>query len=310
MTINISFCIDENYVCQLGAALCSLVQSNSQNEISVYVLSNDLKLESKIRLRNVISNTSSFSLTFINSTDEQVKKLTAGGHISAATYIRFELPDRLFHLKKVLYLDADLIISDDLSSLWNVDIGNNFVGAVENPFFDRYSSLGMSSKFGYFNAGVLLINLSLWRKNGVKDHVIDFLISHKKEAIMYDQDALNATFKGHWFKLPLRWNLQTPFLRRKRDLPDLKVEINDAFMKPGIVHYSTSSKPWDLFNSHPLKYLFKFQQSNFGKVAVPILPYSMLRGIIKWGYMNVVFSYQIGFLTYFKSKFSSFKEKK
>ena len=159
MTINICFCIDENYVCQLGAVLLSLVDSNKQNKVNIFVLSNGVTEHSKQRLAKTIESIEYFEITFVNSQDKSVNELEAGGHISSATYIRFEIPALLKNIDKVLYLDADLVITDDLSDFWNVELDDNYVAAVENPFFNRYKSLGISPEFGYFNAGVLLMNL-------------------------------------------------------------------------------------------------------------------------------------------------------
>ena len=91
MTINVCFCIDENYVCQLGAVLLSLVESNQHKNVDIYVLSNQVTEKSKARLADTLNNIEKFNLTFIDSQDKTVQKLEAGGHISSATYIRFEI---------------------------------------------------------------------------------------------------------------------------------------------------------------------------------------------------------------------------
>lgn len=290
--INVCFCIDENYVCQLGAVLGSLVESNQHNNLDIYVLSNQVTEVSKFRLAAVIDDVDTFSITFVESQDKRIQDLEAGGHISTATYIRFEIPSLLKNLDKVLYLDADLVVADDLSEFWQVDVANHFVAAVENPFFDRYESLGMDSKQGYFNAGVLLMNLNLWREEDVKAKAIGFLTTNKSVCLMFDQDALNAVFKGGWVSVDLRWNLQTSFLRGRKRIPELAANIKSAFINPGIVHYSSSSKPWDVLDPHPLTYLYRGFEADFGKYRKKMTIESLVRASVKWLYLKIIYIYQ------------------
>lgn len=293
--INICFCIDEGYVPYLGAVLTSLIDSNKHNTIDIYVLTSDVSESSKQRLEAAVKAITNFTITFVNAKDQNIKRLEAGGHISSATYIRFEIPELLSKIDKVLYLDADLIILDDIVDYWNIDISEYYVAAVENPFFDRYSSLGMKPSYGYFNAGVLLINLSKWRKDNVKEKALDFLNENKINAIMYDQDALNAIFSGCWKKVGLRWNLQTSYLRRKLQLPTHITEITDAYNTPGIIHFSSSSKPWDFLDPHPYTSVYKKYEGEFGgKVKRKKLTrFEMLRSAIRWVFIKAIYLYQL-----------------
>lgn len=267
--INICFCIDENYVVMLGAVFESIKKSNSHNDISIYVLSRNVSGTSKERLANVFSSIDNISVEFVDALDKDVEGLEAGGHISSATYIRFEIPDLLLEVDKILYLDADLVVIDDLVDFWDVDLEGKFVAAVENPFFDRYQALGMNEAWGYFNAGVLLINSKRWRDLSVKKRALNFLKKHKSEAMMFDQDALNAVFCGEWVRVEPKWNMQTIMLRRFSELKD-DATIRSAVGSPKIIHYSTSSKPWYRLDSHPMRKIFLECQDRFvgGRILV------------------------------------------
>lgn len=290
MPINICFCIDENYVHQLNAVLYSLVESNIDNIVNIYIVTSLVSNESKSLLRKSIREASLFKMFFIDLNNDEIMELKAGGHISSATYIRFELPELLTSLQKVLYLDSDIIIEDDLIELWNTDLDQYYVAAVDNPCFNRYDSLEMSASYGYFNAGVLLINLSKWRTDDIKRKAITFLNENKKSCKMYDQDALNGVLKGNWKKLPIRWNLQTIFLRKRSSLETYRMEIKLAFEAPGIIHYSSSSKPWAMFDPHPLSNNFRrFFKGNLSKPKMRYLPYALLKFIM----LKIFYFYQI-----------------
>jgi lipopolysaccharide biosynthesis glycosyltransferase len=256
MKINICFCIDENYVNYLGAVLLSLVETNSKNRIDIYVINNGLSDESKCMLNNLISEVHEFDLKFVSSIDKDVAKLNAGGHISSATYIRFEIPYILENIDKLIYLDADLIITGDLADFWNKDIDGFFVAAVRNPLFTRFKSIGLSENWDYFNAGVMLINTYLWRKFNVKEKALDFLNEYGKDAIMYDQDALNHVFEGNWLKVSVVWNLQTSYLQNFRKIYLDTDDIIEAIEHPKIIHYSSSHKPWNKLDPHPYSRFF------------------------------------------------------
>ena len=86
--INVCFCIDNNYVSQLGAVLYSLIDSNSMNEVRVYVISSDVLEVSKESLSEIIKKIENFSIEFIDVFDKNLLSLEAGGHISSATFIR------------------------------------------------------------------------------------------------------------------------------------------------------------------------------------------------------------------------------
>ena len=293
MTINVCFCIDENYVCQLGAVLFSLVESNQHNNVDIYVLSNQVTEKSKARLADTVNSIEKFNLTFIDSQDKSVQKLEAGGHISSATYIRFEIPTLLPQINKIFYLDADLVITDDLTEFWETELNGNYVAAVENPFFNRYESLNIERSSGYFNAGVLLMNLIRWREDNIQQKAVNFLNENKVQCVMFDQDALNAVFKGQWVKVPLRWNLQTIYLRRRKDLPLQCNEILTAYKSPGIIHYSSSSKPWDFLDPHPKAHLFDHYAKVFGSSNKRTTLFEKLRRVIRIVYVRCIYLYQL-----------------
>lgn len=295
--INICFCVDNNYTNPLGALLCSLVASNGHRRIDIYIISYDLTSSSKARLKSIIGAIANFSLIFITSTNRDIQQLTTekNFYVTPSTYIRFELADALPKLDKVLYLDADIIIAGDIQELWDTNIANHYIAAVENPFFDRHQSLGMDNSYGYFNAGVLLANLSLWRQDDIKKHAIAFMNTNSAACILFDQDTLNAVCKGLWIRLALRWNLQLIYLTRARELPHYKDEIRQTLANPTIIHYTTNSKPWHFFDPHPLKHLYKKYENKFSYRASTQQNklIDIIKEPVRWLYYKIRFFYQL-----------------
>jgi lipopolysaccharide biosynthesis glycosyltransferase len=152
----------------------------------------------------------------------------------------------------------------------------------------------LKEEAGYFNAGVLLINNKLWREFSVKDKCLKFLTLFKTTAVMFDQDALNHVFNGRWLKASIRWNLQTSFLRKYRDFDlEMHKKIIEAVNHPGIIHYSSSSKPWDYFDVHPFRSLFSQQEKKFGVSRKNKSFLLLIRAFAKGIYLSIVFKYQL-----------------
>jgi lipopolysaccharide biosynthesis glycosyltransferase len=166
--------------------------------------------------------------------------------------------------KKVLYLDCDIIINGDISGLWNIDINNYVVAAVEDAVpFSRHPVLMMPEKRLYFNSGVLLINLEKWTHLGITDKTLKFMMNFPESCPYSDQDALNAILYNDWLRLPPKYNQQSAlhYLPGKR-LVYSKTEYAEALKCPVIIHYTgviKNTKPWHYIDVHPLKkYYYKY----------------------------------------------------
>jgi lipopolysaccharide biosynthesis glycosyltransferase len=222
---------------------------------------------------------------------EAYQDLKVKGHISHAAYTRFEIPSVLSKLERVIYLDADLIICDSLQELWDVDLDQQYVAAVENPFFNRHKSLWMSPESDYFNSGVMVLDLTLIRH----DNIMEKALEHKKrpdnQDVFHDQDALNAVINGQWKKLSIKWNLQTIFLRKTKQFGSLKTEILAAYNNPCIVHYSSGAKPWEFADPHPLRHIFLNYYK--GTILMPKGFRNIIRAMVKWCYLKCYYFGQI-----------------
>lgn len=97
---------------------------------------------------------------------KQIKRAFTTSSFSIGTLYRLKIADILSSLDKVLYLDSDVIVTQDISGLWNTDITNYYCAAVKDAKSTRskFSNKRHFKKMGidpnkYFNAGVILFNL-------------------------------------------------------------------------------------------------------------------------------------------------------
>lgn len=158
-------------------------------------------------------------------------------------YGRLMIPD-LVKEDRVLYLDADTIVTEKLTDLFNTDLGDNIIGAVEDYTMQ-----------GSFNSGVLLIDNAKLKQIDNFSH--DMLIAGQQPHSNDDQSLLNDYFKGHWTRLDPRYNIQigldsTIFFNEPNAKAHFYHLLKNA--KPRvIIHYSTADKPWNTFSSGRLR---------------------------------------------------------
>jgi lipopolysaccharide biosynthesis glycosyltransferase len=255
MEIDVCFCCDELYFDYFCVSFSSLVDNNKDNIIRLHLVQTGISKSKIDFLMRQSSESVHISIYDVQLAD--ISKLEGRGHISKATYYRLLLPNILSHLDRVIYLDCDILVNSSLVDLWSFDITKYYLAAVENPFFDRHMALGIELGSAYFNAGVLMINLNKWRAEDVMFKALKFLESNSSAAKLMDQDALNYVCQHNWYQLDVRWNVQTVHIKRFLYFAiNRKIKVNDI-SGGNIVHFSSSNKPWQRLDWHPLtkKYL-------------------------------------------------------
>ena len=100
---------------------------------------------------------------------------------------------------RALYLDVDIVVNGRIDDLYNTEISNTFLAAVDNTgIYYNHQDLEMAYSAKYFNSGVMLINLEYWRAYNVKEKVIEF-VGRKPDVIQFvDQDGLNSVINRNW----------------------------------------------------------------------------------------------------------------
>lgn len=258
MDIVISF--DENYVMPAGVMLTSLFENNKVTNIHIHAL---------------LRRKGSFSQPIVDTVKKYGGKITCydmsqfklpslpvnlkhqRANISIETYFRLFLSDILSpDIDKVLWLDCDIVIADSLDELWNEDISDYPVGVIpdyENNNVRMTNRLGYNAIYGYFNAGVLLINLKYWREQNIMDSFVEYISSHFYELYYLDQDVLNHEFYSRKKELNLRYNFQTTFLFRDLNISCQYFDmLNQAYNNPAVIHF-TEDKPWFSNSTNPMK---------------------------------------------------------
>lgn len=145
-------------------------------------------------------------------------------------------------VERIIYLDCDMMVMRPIERLFEMDMQGrtiaaapDFVGpliATQGEMIDPRGLFDLG--YGYFNAGMLLIDLVRWRAKGVLPLLERFIADGTLDKIYYDQDFLNLTFRDDWLELDPKWNFFA-------DRPVLEI------LNPYILHYVGEAKPWHVF---------------------------------------------------------------
>ena len=259
VSCSIVFGIDENYAQHLSVALESLFQNNNY-PIKVYILNSDLTDQSISKIESIAKRYNQF-ISFYKVDISLFKDFPEFLHISKAAYFRLLIPDLLGSNEKIaLYCDADVVITGDISALFKMEIENYSLAAVGNiSSFCHIQRLRLINVDTYFDAGLLLINLTFWRDHDMRNKVMRYISKNHERLLYVEQDAINSLLGRDVLEISPKFSLQSNYI--KRDISDLVRfkkfgPINDIFKDVRVIQFAGSSKPWQYLNNDYYKNLY------------------------------------------------------
>lgn len=239
--IPIFFAVDDGYCPFLAVAIQSLIDNSSaENTYLIKILHTDISDENKKKIAKYERENVDIEFVDLNYYIQKVKdKLYTRDYYSKTTYFRLFLPNLYPQYDKVLYLDSDIAILDDIAKLYNTDMGDNLVAAAPddviqfNEVFQVYVEkvVGVADYRRYFNAGILLMNLDEMRKFKFQEKFL-YSLDRITFAVAQDQDYLNRLCKGRVKLIDRIWN--------RMPIADPKIKTENV----KLVHYNLAFKPW------------------------------------------------------------------
>jgi lipopolysaccharide biosynthesis glycosyltransferase len=246
--VNILVTTDRNYLQHAYVMLVSLLENNPDNPINIFYLYYGIDDESLSEFRDYFSRTN-VKIILLKANKEDLQGLHATHYVTAAAYLRIRCADLLPKtVKKILYLDPDIIVKKSLADLYATDLGECYLAAVAEYDLGarRKPVLHIPDTYAYFNSGVMLIDVEKFRSERISEKVLDFSRKMGAELIHYDQDALNAVLYDKWMLLHPKWNVLREVVRKSRDKSkQISREIREAADDPAIIHFTGEPKPWE-----------------------------------------------------------------
>lgn len=273
--MNILLTFDDGYIPHAAVVMESIISNCKEAEnLTFYILHNELSIENQDILRKHFVNRVN-GIFFIKVENYEFRgsdNYSSLAHIKNSKNVLLRLfLDKIPSNDWILYLDCDVIVQDDVTKLEGYYDSTKVLAAVteynaaykmrdlsklamsEYPsFVDSFQyeaywyrtlySLGMDLKGKYFCAGVMLINLKLWKEQGWGNKVLDYILKNPIQCFALDQDALNHQANGDYIELPPRWgnNVTCDAVFTNYSSADLE----EAIRNPAIIHVAGSIKPW------------------------------------------------------------------
>lgn len=294
-TIEIACSADNGYLPHVSVMLHSLL-SHTAGPVRVWLLHGP-KLDDSEGMARLEQTVESFGATlrYLPVPDELMEGFpTAKFHYSC--WYRILLPDLLPDLDRIVYLDCDIVVTDDVRPLWETDLGDKLFGACVNPLYrpmhKAVRAMGVPDNRDYLNSGVLLLDLERLRYERLGEHLRDYAVEHPDNACP-EQDALSVLYQGKWMPLHPRWNVQTATLDLSpRKLPLPRSEVEEAVSRPAVLHFNGPFKPWDHHCRHPLRHLYFEHREKTPWPMEPLqrssLPYRLMRPLGVAGQYRVI----------------------
>lgn len=178
--MKIVMCSTRNWYIHLKTVIYALMKNNKVDKIYLFIEDDEISYLKDERIEFINVNRISEYITS-DSPNYNTK-------YTKLSYLRCYF-SKILKEDKILYLDVDTLVVDNIDELWNLDLEDNVIAGVhESGEWNKHlMTYGLDDT--YINSGVLLIDLKKIREEKLDDSMI-YLLNHNKYAFP-DQDVIN-----------------------------------------------------------------------------------------------------------------------
>ena len=277
--VPICFSANDKYMPLLATQIASIIDNSSaETNYDIVILMTSISDENKFKILSMIAKHPNFSIRFINVSpyiygyNFYIESDITNTKYSDEIYFRILAPAIMSDYKYVIFLDADLVVLDDIDKLLDFADDNKLISAVRdyegiaNCYNNNYertkyriSELGITNFDDYFVSGVLVMNNILFNEKYNTKELLDMAVS--KNWKQYDQDLLNYICKDSVKIIDAEWDFVEDIYDIYHSMPQkLLKEFVASEKNPKIIHYSGARKPWKNTNSAYNKYFWKYAE--------------------------------------------------
>lgn len=241
--------LDQNYIPQLRVLLTSLRINNPRETFHLYLLHSGIPASALDTVRRQC-RAYGYTLEDVVVGDDLFQEAPVTKQYPKAMYYRLLaacfLPE---DVKRVLYLDLDVLVINSIRPLWETDLqGNLFAAAAHTGKTDlskNVNQLRLGTEHDYYNSGVLLMDLELARKVISPEALFQYVKQHRKELVLPDQDILNTLYGNR--TLPLEdvlWNYDARHYSNYLFRSGGQWDMSWVMQHTAILHFCGKEKPW------------------------------------------------------------------
>lgn len=263
--IPIALACNDYFVPYMYTTLKSIIDNASATyNYDILLFTHDITLKNRRIIKELSEGKNNISIRFIDPTYilSGYKFMMHGHFGSIETFYRLILPELLPNYNKILYVDSDMIVLEDLANLYNESVDGFLLAATRDAdtagLYNGFEAnkkvytdtvMKMKNPYSYFQAGIILFNLEEFRKSFTVKEILSLATERRWE--LQDQDVLNILCEGRVKYVDMAWNVLTDYMgvrmsKIMRLAPQwLYYAYVEARKKPKVLHYAGPEKPWN-----------------------------------------------------------------
>lgn len=248
-SIDLLFTLNSGYLPQLQVLLTSLHINNPGEKFKIYLIH---KVLSEENIKSISQQCRKYGYSFfaVHVDDSLFSNAPVSRQYPQEMYYRM-LASHLLpeYVKKIIYLDPDILIINPLRPLWETDLkGDLFAAAAHSGKTELVHSVNrvrLKTQHDYYNSGVLLMDLETGRREIVPEQLFAYAKEHASELLLPDQDMLNTLFGGQILPLDdVIWNYDARDYKGYYLCSNGKYDLDWVIRHTAILHFCGKAKPW------------------------------------------------------------------
>jgi lipopolysaccharide biosynthesis glycosyltransferase len=248
---HLAIAFDNNYLVPFYALACSIFENNKKTAFHFHCIIRNI--EEKENIIEYLKENSS-TISFYEVDENLIKNFVTMSHWNTSVYYKIFFPLLIdSSVKKVLYLDTDMLVVSSLKELYETDLADFPLAAVKDPYVHTEVYWELHTKENYFNSGMMLINTEKWNEYAVSEQALKVLNEEPEKIIYVDQDALNIILENKVLILPQKYNYTYTHIPQDASLKILKDNLKNI-----VVLHFTLSRPWHFLCKNRYRYLYTY----------------------------------------------------
>ncbi len=232
--INVCISCDDNYSKYASVVIASILYNTGNDDyLHFYILDGKISSENKTKILS-LEEIKPCRIEFVEvdeSKFEIYKQINTHEYITLPAYYRLMLQKLLPNVKKIIYLDCDIVVNTSLKNLFETDLEDNIIAGVLDARV-KHKKKWKNTK--YINSGMVVFDLEKIRKENIEQQFIEYTKNNTNKIQTGDQEIINCTLEGRIKILPDEWNVQVSGFASRTSFT----------RHPKIIHYIGYYKPW------------------------------------------------------------------
>ena len=250
--MNVLVTCNENYLPPLKTMLWSLFKSNGGELFTIYFMHNSMA-ENRLEELDLFIKRNGHEFFPIDGSSLFEEETTVNRYYSIEMYYRllapFVLPDEV---DRILYLDPDIINLNPVSDFYHQDFNGNLFVATTHDYLTKWIQpinnirLNTLESKGYFNTGILLMNLPAIRLSKTKEDILSGIELNKNRLLLPDQDVFNHLYWDAILEADWRiYNLDPRYYSKANVIFPKDYNLEWVEKEVVFIHYCGKQKPWN-----------------------------------------------------------------